>query len=297
MVRSSRAIAKFVTAVPLVAALAFTAACSSEQPAPAPQEGAEAQTQSASSVEKLGVDIVERYDFDDTSFTQGLEVTPDGTLLVSTGQEGESRIYRSTIEGEELDSSDIDPEFFGEGITRYGDHIWQLTWLDNTAIKRDAETLEEIDRADFPGEGWGLCSREAEGEIIFSDGTDELRRVDPDTLAERERFHVTMDGAPVDGLNELECVGGDIYANIFTTTDIVRIDAATGEVTALIDASTLPNNATDDPNHVLNGIAHLPASAGAGNAADSDNAAGRDEFLLAGKRWPDLYRVVFVPRG
>ena len=115
--------------------------------------------------------------------------------------------------------------------------------------------------------------------MIFSDGTEELRRMDPETLEERERFAVTLDGEPVAGLNELECVGNDVYANVFTTTDIVRIDAETGEVTARIDASALPNNATDDPNHVLNGIAHIP---------------GTDEFFLAGKRWPDMYRVRFT---
>lgn len=235
--------------------------------------------QPAGDVEMLTVNIEDRYNFDQTSFTQGLEVAPDGTLYVGTGQEGASRIYRATVDGKELASKDLDPSFFGEGITRVGDHLWQLTWQNGTAIKRDAETLEEIGRAQYEGEGWGLCSRQ--DEVIFSDGSAQLRRVDPDTLAERERFTVTLEGTPVDGLNELECVGEDIYANIFTTTDIVRIDAATGKVEALIDASPLPNNATPDANHVLNGIAHDPA---AGN------------FLLAGKRWPDLYRVTFVPR-
>ena len=159
-----------------------------------------------------------------------------------------------------------------------GDALWQLTWQDNTAIRRDASTLEETGRVSYEGEGWGLCNRGKE--LIFSDGSAELRRMDPDSLEERERFRVTADGAPVTGLNELECVGDDIYANVFTTTDIVRIDANSGEVTALIDASALPNHASPDPNNVLNGIAHLP---------------GTDEFLLAGKRWPDLYRVTFEP--
>nr|VDG62663.1 glutamine cyclotransferase [Streptococcus thermophilus] len=232
-------------------------------------------------VERLTVEVLERYDFDDTSFTQGLEVASDGSLYVATGQEGESRIYRSTLEGEELASKDLDPEFFGEGITRVHDHLWQLTWQSGTAIKRDAGTLDEIDRVTYDGEGWGICHRDSAGEVIFSDGSDQLRRIDPDTFTERERFTVTMDGQPVDGLNELECVGDHVYANIFTTTDIVRINADTGAVDALIDASSLPNNATPDPNHVLNGIARIP---------------GTQEFLLSGKRWPDLYRVKFVPQ-
>ena len=226
--------------------------------------------------EHLTAEVVERLPFDDTSFTQGLEVAEDGNIYVATGMEGESRLYTRTVDGTELTSVDLEPEFFGEGITRVDDTLWQLTWLDGTAIRRQANSLEEIGRATYDGEGWGLCARE--DEVIFSDGTSELRRMDPETLEERERFTVTMDGEPVEGLNELECVGDDVYANIFTSTDIVRIDAETGEVQALIDASGLPNNATDDPNHVLNGIAHIP---------------GTDEFYLTGKRWPDMYRVRF----
>lgn len=115
----------------------------------------------------------------------------------------------------------------------------------------------------------------------MSDGTPQLRRLDPDTFAELGRIDVTLDGTGQRGLNELECVGGDggdIYANVFLSTDILRIDA-TGTVTAVIDGAALPNNAVPDPDHVLNGIAHLP---------------GTDRFLLTGKRWPDLYEVEFV---
>ena len=158
--------------------------------------------------------------------------------------------------------------------------MWQLTWLNNVALRRDAETLKETGRASYEGEGWGICARPEAGEVIFSDGSAQLRRMDPETLEERERFTVTLQGKEVEGLNELECVGDAVYANVFTTTDIVRIDAETGKVTAVIDASGLPNNATADPNHVLNGIAHIP---------------GTEEFYLTGKRWPDLYRVRFEP--
>ncbi|WIM68352.1 glutaminyl-peptide cyclotransferase [Corynebacterium breve] len=233
---------------------------------------------STAKVEQLSVQVEKRYPFDDTSFTQGLEVAPDGTLLIGTGQEGESRLYRSTLAGQELSSLDLDPEFFGEGITQFDDFIWQLTWQDNVAVKRDAESLVELERAKFDGEGWGLCSME--NHIVFSDGTSELRRMDPDTLQEQERFTVTLEGEAVTGLNELECVDDEVYANVFTTTDILRIDADSGEVTGVIDASGLENNATPDPNNVLNGIAHVP---------------GSDKFLLSGKRWPDLYEVTFVP--
>lgn len=277
-------------AIYLLAGLLVLAGCASEdsvdKQGETPREALTPGTSEAAPVERLSVEVTGRYDFDETSFTQGLELAPDGTLYVSTGQEGESRIYRRTLEGEELASADIDKEFFGEGMTRTGDHVWQLTWQDGVALKRDAESLEELERTDIDGEGWGLCSRTSaqtgkDDEVIFSDGTAQLRRMDPETLEERSRIDVTLDGEPVNGLNELECVDGDIYANIFTTSDIVRIDAATGDVTAVIDASVLENNAVPDPNHVLNGIAHIP---------------GTDEFLLAGKRWPDMYRVKFVQR-
>lgn len=230
--------------------------------------------------EQLVAVVHERYDFDPTSFTQGLEVGPGGELYVGTGWNGESRVYRRDINGTELASQSLPDEDFGEGISLVDAALWQLTWQSGIAYKRDAETLEVVDQAAIDGEGWGICHLEETGEIIFSDGTAQLRRMDPETLEERERFSVTLAGEPVDGLNELECVGSDVYANVFTTTDIVRIDAETGNVTAVIDASGVPNNAEPDLNNVLNGIAHIP---------------GTDEFYVTGKRWPDLYRVTFTP--
>ena len=230
--------------------------------------------------EQLIAVVQQRYDFDPTSFTQGLEVGPAGELYVGTGWNGESRVYRRDIDGTELASQSLPDDQFGEGISLIDATLWQLTWQSGVAYKRDAETLEVLDKAAIDGEGWGICHLEATGEVIFSDGTAQLRRMDPETLEERERFNVTLAGTPVDGLNELECVGSDVYANVFTTTDIVRIDAETGNVTAVIDASGVPNNAASDLNNVLNGIAHIPDT---------------EEFYVTGKRWPDLYRVTFEP--
>lgn len=251
------------TVAAICSAIALLAGCSSPESA-----GPE--------VQRLTAHVEQRLPFDSASFTQGLEVAEDGTIYVGTGQEGESRLYTRTPDGEELRSVALDPQFFGEGITRIDDILWQLTWQNGTAIRRDAATLEETGRAHYDGEGWGICARD--NEVIFSDGTEQLRRTDPDTFEERGRFTVTLDGQPVTGLNELECVGDDVYANIFTTTNIMRIDARSGKVTAVIDASGLPNNAEPDPNNVLNGIAHIP---------------GTEEFYLTGKRWPDMYRVTF----
>lgn len=260
--------------VPAHEAAQQSAPASGSTSATAPPQAAADDT-----VERLGVEILATHPFDPTAFTQGLEVEPGGTLLVGTGQKGESRIYRTTVSGEQSHSHDLEDRFFGEGLTRHGDTVWQLTWREGVAFRRDAATLEEVGRVTYPGEGWGLCARE--DELIMSDGTDQLRRLDPETFAERERFPVTLDGEPVDGINELECVGQDIYANVFMTTDILRIDAASGRVTAVIDASTVPNaGPANSSAAVLNGIAHLP---------------GTDRFYLAGKLWSDLYEVRFVP--
>lgn len=252
---------------------------SSSSSAPAAQSpAAEAP---AEGVDRYSVEVLDTHPYDPTAFTQGLEVEPDGTLLVGTGMRGESRIYRTTLDGEQSHSHDLDDEFFGEGLTRHGDTVWQLTWQEGVAFERDAETLEEVGRANYEGEGWGLCSRQ--DELIMSDGTEELRRIDPDTFAERERFQVTLGGEAVDGINELECVGDDVYANVFMTTDILRIDAESGEVTAVIDASGVPDlGDADDPNSVLNGIAHIPDT---------------DRFYLGGKLWTGLHEVRFVPEG
>ena len=246
-------------------------------------------------VEHLVPKIVATHDFDATSFTQGLEMQDADTVLVGTGQRGESRLYTTTLDGTELTSVDLDPEFFGEGITQYGSDIWQLTWQEHTAIKRNAATLEEVTRVQYPGEGWGLCALDdavGDDALIMSDGTAQLRVLDPATFAERERIAVTLHGKAVRGLNELECVGDSVYANIFGSTDIVRVSMdddrrdRAGAVTAVIDASGVPNRAEPNPEHVLNGIAAV---------RDVDGDVIDNRFLLTGKRWPDMYEVEFVP--
>lgn len=234
-------------------------------------------TDSEPVVEHLVPEIISTHSFDSTSFTQGLELDGD-ELIVGTGQYGGSRIYRSSVDGQESVSQSLDPEFFGEGITKSGDAIWQLTWNEGVAFKRDADTLEELDRVSYDGQGWGICS--TDDALITSDGSSTLTFRDPETFAENSTVDVTLDGSPVGNLNELECVDGEVYANIFLDTDIMRIDPNSGEVTAVIDASNIPNNATPDTNNVLNGIAHIPDS---------------DRFYITGKRWPDLYEVRFVP--
>lgn len=278
-------IATAVIGIPIISAGAVTACSASDSESSAPT------SPEAATVERLNVEIIKTYNFNEQSFTQGLEAEEDGRLLVGTGQQGESRIYRTTLDGVESDSHDLDSNFFGEGITRHGDTVWQLTWQAGTAIKRNADDLKEVGRVSYDGEGWGLCSYQ--DRLIMSDGTDQLRFLDPETFAEDSRISVTLEGQPLNQINELDCStdanGNEIvYANIFMDTTIARIDPATGLVTGLIDASTLPNNAdasTQDAalNNVLNGIAQT--------------APGSETFYVTGKRWPDLYEVRFVPQS
>ena len=273
---------KKLSAIPVVLSVALSSGCSTTPDALESSTSSTAPTAPTlptlptEAVERLIPEIIAVHPFDDTAFTQGLEVDGD-QLLVGTGQYGGSEIFRTTLDGQRFDVHQLEDRFFGEGITQTGDHVWQLTWRAGTAFKRDAGTLEEIDRISYEGEGWGLCS--SQDTLIMSDGTDEIRHLDPDTFAETSRVTVTLGGQPVTGINELECVDGEVYANIFLATDIIRFDPDTGEVTAVIDGSVLPNNALPDPDNVLNGIAHIP---------------GTDRFYLTGKRWPDLYEVRFV---
>lgn len=237
----------------------------------------------ASSIERLVPRVFAVYPFSTESFTQGLEFDDHGSLLVGTGQWGQSRIYRANLASHEItEQAELADEFFGEGITttHSGNSIWQLTWQAGEAIQRDPQTLQEIGRAQYDGEGWGICARE--GELLVSDGSDTITKRDPETFAPLmgRELRVTAGGVPVGKINELECVGDSVYANIFLSDEIIRFSADTGKVDAVIDASELDNNAAPDPNHVLNGIAFHEKSG---------------HFFLAGKRWPDLYEVEFVP--
>lgn len=236
------------------------------------------------------IEVLNTYPFDEHSFTQGLEMEEAGTLLVGTGQYGESQLYRRHVDNPTaITSVDLPPEVFGEGIAQAGDHIWQLTWRAGVAYKRDARTFEELGQAHYEGEGWGLCQL-ANGELAMSDGSATLSFRDADSFGELKRIQVTKDGAPVAKLNELECTTDGIYANLFLSNYIVRINPDTGEVTHVIDASGLPDSirATTDRNAVLNGIALIP-----GSEAEKEGP----RFLLAGKRWGALYEVRFVPQA
>ena len=218
---------------------------------------------------------------DTTAFTEGFEID-DGVLYESTGLEGRSQLRAlDPSTGAVRRVVPLPGQLFGEGLTVTGDRIWQLTWRDGVVLAWDRATLTLRDRVPLDGEGWGLCRDDAHGgRLVRSDGTARLRFHDPGTFAEQGSVEVTLDGTPLTQLNELECAGGAVWANVWQTDRIVRIDPADGHVTAVVDAAGLLDPARRGGTDVLNGIAAVP---------------GTDEFLLTGKWWPTTFRVRFAP--
>lgn len=266
-----------------VAAL-FLAACSGTQenasPAsasPAPQN-TPATPQPTPAVRPViqTYEIVATYPHDAEAFTQGLFFW-DGALYESTGRYEQSSVRKTEIEtGKVSQIRDLPPEYFGEGITRWKDKIIALTWLAGTGFIIDLETFSPIDAFDYPGEGWGITANETE--LIQSDGSSVLRFLDPETFQIKRTLKVNLNGKPLTNINELEWIDGEIWANVWQSDLIARIDSGTGHVLAVIDFSNLfPPNLREDPNDdVLNGIAHDPET-------------GR--LFVTGKHWPNLYEV------
>jgi glutaminyl-peptide cyclotransferase len=266
-----------VRALLAVFGVLLAAGCSAAPTEPAPEPTGETV---------LKVDVLAEIPHDRTAFTQGLELA-DGVLYEGTGLEGKSSIRRvDPATGEVTQKTDLPADLFGEGITVDGDSIWQITWQDGVAIRRDRTTLAEEERVTYDGEGWGLCHDG--NRLIMSDGTDHLTFRDADTFAEEGGVDIRDDAnQQVTHINELECVPDSdgrvqVWANIWQTDDIVRIDPASGRVTATVDLAGLLPAAERAGTDVLNGIAHIPDT---------------DEFLVTGKLWPTMFRVRFVTSG
>ena len=220
-----------------------------------------------------GYRIVNEYPHDRTAFTQGL-VYADGDLYEGTGRYGESTLRRVDLEsGDVLQSYALDPRHFGEGIAVLGDRIYQLTWQTKTAFVYDRETFAPLGTFGYPTEGWGLTT---DGErLIMSDGTSKLVFRDPETFAEVGSVVVQDDDQPIPYLNELEYIDGEVWANVWRTDVIVRIDPGTGRVNSWINLTDLLNRGEQRAD-VLNGIAH-------------DSATGR--IFVTGKLWPRLFEI------
>jgi glutamine cyclotransferase len=231
---------------------------------------------------QYGYTVVKAYPHDPGAFTQGL-LWRDGFLYESTGLHGRSSVRKVTLEtGVPEQERLIDSRHFGEGVVDWKDRLITLTWQDEMGFIFDLATFERIGEFSYPGEGWGLTRDETR--IIMSDGASALRFLDPETLKEIGRIQVTDDGKPVDNLNELEWVKGEVLANIWQTDRIARIDPKTGHVTGWIDLSGLlgPDDRAGRQVDVLNGIAYDAAT---------------DRLFVTGKLWPKLFEIRLTPKG
>lgn len=269
--------------VGVVLAAAVLSGCASGDDPAVPAEGGSAQLEevvtsdSAQSIPVLRPEVLAEVPHDPSAFTQGLELH-EGTLYEGTGLEGRSQLrVLDPATGEVQRAESLPGQLFGEGIAVAGDRIWQLTWQDGVVLEWDRATLTLRQHLPLDGEGWGLCHDG--NRLVRSDGTDRLRFHDPVTFAETGSVAVTLDGEPVTQLNELECVDGQVWANVWPSDVLVRVDPASGQVTAAVDAAGLLDaEQRANADAVLNGIAAL----------------GDDEYLLSGKLWPVSFRVRFV---
>jgi glutaminyl-peptide cyclotransferase len=259
----------------LVTLSLLTAACATPQATNPPP----------AAVPEYTYEIVREYPHDPQAFTEGL-LLHNGFLWESTGLEGRSAIRKLKLEtGETLQRTDLPPAFFGEGIVIWHgkdntDHLIQLTYKTQTGFVYNLNTLAMERRFSYPGEGWALTH---DGKrLIMSDGSPQLRFWDPETLAEQGRLTITDAGRPVSNLNELEWVKGEIFANVWLTTKVARINPTNGRVTGWINLAGLPEAADLNGNEdVLNGIAY-------------DAAA--DRLLVTGKNWSKIYQIRLVKR-
>ena len=222
-----------------------------------------------------GYVVVDEFDHDPEAFTQGLDFKGE-SLFESTGLNGQSTLRKVDLEsGRVLRQIDVADRHFAEGITVLGKRIFQITWKSEVAFVYRPSTFKRIDRFPYKGEGWGLTH---DGEhLIMSDGSSIIRFRDPKTFKVVRRLPVTDGGQPVEQLNELEWIDGEIFANVWQTADVVRIDPSTGEVTGRLDLGPLweMEKAEGEPD-VPNGIAYL---------------TGQDRLFVTGKNWAHLYEI------
>ncbi|RUA15981.1 MAG: glutaminyl-peptide cyclotransferase [Clostridia bacterium] len=225
-----------------------------------------------------GYRVLAVYPHDQGAFTEGLEYV-DGNFYESTGLRGRSSLRKVDLAtGEVLQMRPIADQYFGEGVTRFGDKLYQLTWQSHLGFVYDRASFEPLATFRYPTEGWGLTQNGRA--LIMSDGTPHLYFLDPRTLTLLRQVTVRDEAGPVWRLNELEYIDGEVYANVWQTDRIARIDPETGRVLAWIDLTGLLPEADRPGADVLNGIAW-------------DVAGGR--LFVTGKLWPKLFQIELTP--
>lgn len=227
-----------------------------------------------SSVAVYGYRVVNSYPHDSGAFTQGL-IYRDGFLYESTGLNGRSTLRKVRLEtGQVVQEHKVDTKYFAEGLTDWENRLIQLTWQTNVGFVYDLATFKSLSTFSYRGEGWGLTQ---DGKrLILSDGSSRLRFLDPRTFREIGSLTVRDDRGEVERLNELEFVKGEIFANIWQSDRVVRIDPATGRVVGSVDLSGLLSAAMRAGTDVLNGIAY---------------DAVQDRLFITGKLWPRLFEI------
>ena len=219
-----------------------------------------------------GYTVVGKFPHDPAAYTQGFDFRR-AALFEGTGLNGRSSLRRVDLEtGEVLRQVDLADRFFGEGIVVLGRRIYQLTWQNGRAFVYDRRTFRRIRRFSYEGEGWGLTHDRTR--LIMSDGTSTIDFRDPKTFEVTGTLDVTEDGEPVSSLNELEWVDGEIFANVYPTNDVVRIDPDTGEVTGHLDMTPLKQQ--EQNGEVPNGIAYMES---------------QDRLFVTGKLWSSVYEI------
>lgn len=222
-------------------------------------------------------EIVASFPHDTSAFTQGL-VIHDSRLFEGTGQYGQSTLREVELEtGDIVRSARLNRAYFGEGITILNNRIFQLTWRSGIGAVYDLESFEIADTFRYAGEGWGLTHNEQH--LILSDGTSVLRFLDPDSFEVVRNIEVTGPDGPVARLNELEFIQGEIWANVWYEDTIVRIDPESGQVSGIVDVSSIYPAALRDREEVANGIAFDPAE---------------QKIYITGKNWPQLHEIRLV---
>lgn len=221
-----------------------------------------------------GYRIINTYPHDREAFTQGLFYN-DGLLYEGTGETNSSLREVELASGRILRQLNLDPSLFGEGITLYKDRIYQVTWTSNVGFVYDRSTFRQINRIYYQTQGWGLTT--LDDNIIMSDGTNVIYYIEPESFTVVSRREVYDNEKKVDQLNELEYINGELWANIWNTDLIARIDPVSGKVLAYIDLKGILNDpGVDTTEDVLNGIAY-----------DKDN----NRIFVTGKNWPRLFEI------